>query len=172
MPRALYKLLSNSVYIVTCLGACMELVIVSGFCVFLPKYLETQFDVSKADANVLIGEWTSNHSLGSTFDIKAGWFVCQVASQCPVLALAFWSVVGCWRNWSCNPLEPFDCSLHATWSVWPCFQPSLSSDAITLRLPELLQIITGIYYISWWISIFHPFEKLKSEYISEYQNII
>ncbi|XP_055339765.1 solute carrier organic anion transporter family member 5A1-like [Paramacrobiotus metropolitanus] len=55
MPRALWKLLSNPIYIVTCLGACMELFIVSGFCVFLPKYLETQFNVSKADANVLIG---------------------------------------------------------------------------------------------------------------------
>ncbi|OQV14380.1 Solute carrier organic anion transporter family member 5A1 [Hypsibius exemplaris] len=55
MPRALCKLLTNPIYIVTCLGACMELVIISGFCVFLPKYLETQFGVGTADANILVG---------------------------------------------------------------------------------------------------------------------
>ena len=38
------------IYIVTCLGACMELIIVSGFIVFLPKYLETQFNLSKSTA--------------------------------------------------------------------------------------------------------------------------
>lgn len=42
IPRSMWSLLSNPVYIVTCLGSCMELSIVSGFLVFLPKYLETQ----------------------------------------------------------------------------------------------------------------------------------
>ena len=42
IPRSTWKLLTNKIYLVTCLGACMELIIVSGFIVFLPKYLETQ----------------------------------------------------------------------------------------------------------------------------------
>ncbi len=32
---------------VPCLGSCMELAIVSGFLIFLPKYLETQFSLGK-----------------------------------------------------------------------------------------------------------------------------
>lgn len=36
----------------------MELVIVSGFVVFLPKYLETQFSLGKSQASVFTG--TSN----------------------------------------------------------------------------------------------------------------
>lgn len=37
------------------LGACMELMIVSGFVVFLPKYLETQFSLGKSQASVFTG---------------------------------------------------------------------------------------------------------------------
>ena len=47
------RLVTNPVYIVTCLGACMELMIVSGFVVFLPKYLETQFRVTSYDASMI-----------------------------------------------------------------------------------------------------------------------
>ncbi len=32
---------------VPCLGSCMELAIVSGFLIFPPKYLETQFSLGK-----------------------------------------------------------------------------------------------------------------------------
>ena len=32
---------------VPCLGSCMELVIVFGFLIFLPEYLETQFSLGK-----------------------------------------------------------------------------------------------------------------------------
>ncbi|CAG2123532.1 unnamed protein product, partial [Medioppia subpectinata] len=39
----------------TCLGSCMELAIVSGFLVFLPKYLETQFSLGKSEANLFAG---------------------------------------------------------------------------------------------------------------------
>lgn len=49
------RLVMNPVYIVTCLGACMELMIVSGFVVFLPKYLETQFSLGKSQASVFTG---------------------------------------------------------------------------------------------------------------------
>lgn len=40
---------------VTCLGSCMEVSIVSGFLVFLPKYLETQFIIDKSKANIFAG---------------------------------------------------------------------------------------------------------------------
>jgi hypothetical protein len=55
IPKATWKLLTNKIYIVTCLGACMELIIVSGFIVFLPKYLETQFNLSKSMASMFTG---------------------------------------------------------------------------------------------------------------------
>jgi organic anion transporter 3A len=51
-------LVCNPVYIVTCLGACMELSIVSGFVVYLPKYLETQFSLGKSQASVFTGQFT------------------------------------------------------------------------------------------------------------------
>lgn len=34
----------------------MELIIVSGFVVFLPKYLETQFSLGKSQASVFTGK--------------------------------------------------------------------------------------------------------------------
>ncbi|XP_055644980.1 solute carrier organic anion transporter family member 5A1 [Toxorhynchites rutilus septentrionalis] len=55
IPLSMWRLVSNPVYIVTCLGACMELMIVSGFVVFLPKYLETQFSLGKSQASVFTG---------------------------------------------------------------------------------------------------------------------
>jgi len=51
----MWRLVCNPVYVVTCLGACMELVIVSGFVVFLPKYLETQFSLGKSQASIFTG---------------------------------------------------------------------------------------------------------------------
>ena len=51
----MWRLACNPIYIVTCLGACMELIIVSGFVVFLPKYLETQFSLGKSQASVFTG---------------------------------------------------------------------------------------------------------------------
>lgn len=55
IPKSMWRLVCNPVYVVTCLGACMELIIVSGFVVFLPKYLETQFSVGKSQASVFTG---------------------------------------------------------------------------------------------------------------------
>ena len=52
----MWRLLSNKVYIVSNLGICCEICIVSGFVVFLPKYLETQFGVSKSTANLMTGK--------------------------------------------------------------------------------------------------------------------
>lgn len=56
IPLSMWRLVSNPVYITTCLGACMELMIVSGFVVFLPKYLETQFSLGKSQASIFTGE--------------------------------------------------------------------------------------------------------------------
>lgn len=56
IPLSMWRLISNPIYIVTCLGACMELCIVSGFIVFLPKYLETQFSLGKSQASVFTGK--------------------------------------------------------------------------------------------------------------------
>lgn len=55
IPKSMWRLVCNPIYVVTCLGACMELIIVSGFVVFLPKYLETQFSVGKSQASVFTG---------------------------------------------------------------------------------------------------------------------
>ncbi|RWS08847.1 solute carrier organic anion transporter family member 5A1-like protein [Dinothrombium tinctorium] len=55
IPSCMWRLLTNPVYIITCLGSCMELCIVSGFLVFLPKYLETQFTINKSNANLYAG---------------------------------------------------------------------------------------------------------------------
>ena len=56
IPLSIWKLICNPVYVVTCLGSCMELMIVSGFVVFLPKYLETQYSVGKSQANIFTGK--------------------------------------------------------------------------------------------------------------------
>ena len=62
LPKAFARLLRNPIYLITCLGICCEVCIVSGFVVFLPKYLETQFTLSKSVANLLTGKsawWAS-----------------------------------------------------------------------------------------------------------------
>ncbi|CAG2209557.1 SLCO3A [Mytilus edulis] len=48
IPRSMLNLLKNKIYVLTSLGICCEIAIVSGFVVFLPKYLETQFGTSKS----------------------------------------------------------------------------------------------------------------------------
>lgn len=55
IPACMWRLLTNPVFMVTCLGSCMELSIVNGFLVFLPKYLETQFTIGKSEANLFAG---------------------------------------------------------------------------------------------------------------------
>lgn len=55
IPASMWSLLCNPIYMVTCLSSCMELAIVSGFVVFLPKYLETQFNIGKSQASIFTG---------------------------------------------------------------------------------------------------------------------
>lgn len=55
IPSCMWRLATNPIYMVTTLGSCMELAIVSGFLIFLPKYLETQFSLGKSQANLFAG---------------------------------------------------------------------------------------------------------------------
>lgn len=55
IPYSMLKILVNPIFMVTCVGACFELIIVSGFIVFLPKYLETQFFLSNVQASIFTG---------------------------------------------------------------------------------------------------------------------
>lgn len=55
IPACMWRLACNPIYMVTTLGSCMELAIVSGFLIFLPKYLETQFSMGKSEANLFAG---------------------------------------------------------------------------------------------------------------------
>ncbi|UYV61535.1 SLCO5A1 [Cordylochernes scorpioides] len=55
IPLSMWRLLTNPIYMLTCLGSALELSIVSGFVIFLPKYLETQFSIGKSQANIFTG---------------------------------------------------------------------------------------------------------------------
>ncbi|XP_064597257.1 solute carrier organic anion transporter family member 5A1-like [Liolophura sinensis] len=55
IPKSILALMKNRVYFVLCLGICCEISVTSGFVVFIPKYLETQFGVSKSQANLFTG---------------------------------------------------------------------------------------------------------------------
>jgi hypothetical protein len=72
---AVKRLLCNPIYMVTCLGACMELAIVSGFVVYLPKYLETQFSLGKSQASVFTGTFFFSHFTQFSHTLlRAGFF--------------------------------------------------------------------------------------------------
>ncbi|CAH1773391.1 unnamed protein product [Owenia fusiformis] len=55
IPKSMWKLCKNPVYMLICLGSSCEIAIVSGFVVFLSKYLETQFGISNYEANLFTG---------------------------------------------------------------------------------------------------------------------
>lgn len=55
IPRAILKLLKNPVYALLLPAISCEIAIVSGFVVFLPKYIETQFGTSTSMANLFTG---------------------------------------------------------------------------------------------------------------------
>ena len=56
-PQALMKLLKNPVYMLLNLATVFEMVIVTGFITFIPKYLETQFDLRTSEANLYTGKF-------------------------------------------------------------------------------------------------------------------
>ncbi|XP_076456638.1 solute carrier organic anion transporter family member 5A1-like [Babylonia areolata] len=55
IPKSILKLLKNPVYTLLLPAISCEIAIVSGFVVFLPKYIETQFGTSTSVANLFTG---------------------------------------------------------------------------------------------------------------------
>lgn len=55
IPKFIWRVLSNPTYIITVLGGCLEINIVSGFVVFLSKYMETQFNLGKSQTSLFVG---------------------------------------------------------------------------------------------------------------------
>ena len=55
IPKSILKLLRNPVYALLLPAISCEIAIVSGFVVFLPKYIETQFGTSTSVANLFTG---------------------------------------------------------------------------------------------------------------------
>ncbi|KAM7537652.1 hypothetical protein Aperf_G00000072922 [Anoplocephala perfoliata] len=55
IPRSIFSLLKNKIYVVACLCICSEMFIVIGFAGFLPKYMEIEYQISKATASMVAG---------------------------------------------------------------------------------------------------------------------
>lgn len=55
IPKSVFSLLKNKIYVVTCLCICCEMFIVIGFAGFLPKYMEIEYQISKATASMIAG---------------------------------------------------------------------------------------------------------------------
>ena len=84
LPSSVWRLLTNWVYLASCFGACMELFVISGFVFFLPKYLETQFSLSKSEASMVAG---GTAIPGACFGILLGGFLLKRFSFGPRAAL-------------------------------------------------------------------------------------
>ena len=84
LPISVWRLLTNWVYLASCFGACMELVIIAGFVFFLPKYLETQFSLSKSEASMVAG---GTAIPGACLGILLGGFLLKKFSPGPRAAL-------------------------------------------------------------------------------------
>jgi len=84
LPSSVWRLLTNWVYLASCFGACMELVIIAGFVFFLPKYLETQFSLSKSEASMVAG---GTAIPGACLGILLGGFLLKKFSLGPRAAL-------------------------------------------------------------------------------------
>ncbi|VDL59729.1 unnamed protein product [Hymenolepis diminuta] len=55
IPKSIFNLLKNKIYVVTCLCICCEMFIIIGFAGFLPKYMEIEYQISKATASMIAG---------------------------------------------------------------------------------------------------------------------
>ncbi|VDD83589.1 unnamed protein product [Mesocestoides corti] len=55
IPKSIFALLKNEIYVVTCLCICCEMFIVIGFAGFLPKYMEIEYQISKTTASMIAG---------------------------------------------------------------------------------------------------------------------
>ncbi|RXG69910.1 Nuclear pore complex protein [Armadillidium vulgare] len=71
IPKSTLKLVSNPIFMTTCLATSFEIAIVAGFILFMPKYMENQFSISSIKASILtvihIGE---ENTCANEFDIK------------------------------------------------------------------------------------------------------
>ena len=67
----------------------MELIIVSGFIVFLPKYLETQFNLSKSMASMFTGGIAIPGMYVSNFNSPMPWRVLIPSFQILLLSFFF-----------------------------------------------------------------------------------
>ena len=70
-PQVTRSLFTNATYVFTVLSAVSEWMMVSGFAVFGPKYIENQFSMPAATAGVLFGEF-----------IKQAQHICITFVQC------------------------------------------------------------------------------------------
>ena len=84
LPMSVWRLLTNRVYLASCFAACMELFVISGFVFFLPKYLETQFSLSKSEASMVAG---GTAIPGACLGILSGGFLLKRFSLGPRPAL-------------------------------------------------------------------------------------
>lgn len=55
LPRALYRLFKNKMYLMIVCAMCFE-VYISGFFTFLPKYLEQHFGLTASNASIMTGK--------------------------------------------------------------------------------------------------------------------
>ncbi|XP_069117272.1 solute carrier organic anion transporter family member 4A1-like isoform X2 [Argopecten irradians] len=63
-PKAIFVLLRNPSYICMVLGACAETLIIGGLSAFAPKILEEKFDISPAEAGLIMGAVTIGGGAG------------------------------------------------------------------------------------------------------------
>ncbi|XP_060063073.1 solute carrier organic anion transporter family member 4A1-like [Ylistrum balloti] len=63
-PKAIFVLLKNPSYICMILGACAETLIIGGLSAFAPKILEEKFDISPAEAGLIMGAVTIGGGAG------------------------------------------------------------------------------------------------------------
>ncbi|XP_033734178.1 solute carrier organic anion transporter family member 4A1-like isoform X2 [Pecten maximus] len=63
-PKAIFVLLKNPSYICMVLGACAETLIIGGLSAFAPKILEEKFDISPAEAGLIMGAVTIGGGAG------------------------------------------------------------------------------------------------------------
>lgn len=55
LPRATYVMLRNAPFMFTTLGGAAEAFVVAAFTAFLPKYIQTQFSLTAAEAGLYAG---------------------------------------------------------------------------------------------------------------------
>ena len=82
-PKAIMNLLKNKVFMNVSMAYCFEINIIAGFMLFLPKYIEHQFDVDNSMSNI----YTGGVALpGAIFGIVLGGYLVQMLKMNPRMA--------------------------------------------------------------------------------------